>query len=47
MMQSLYAIYGASGFGREVIPLAREQLARIYSLTECIDFIVYKILWII
>ncbi|MBM9531578.1 acetyltransferase [Desulfoprunum benzoelyticum] len=26
-MQPLYAIYGASGFGREVMPLAREQLA--------------------
>lgn len=27
-LQDLYAIYGASGYGREVMPLAREQLAR-------------------
>lgn len=26
MNQTLYAVYGASGFGREVMPLAREQL---------------------
>lgn len=26
--QTLYAVYGASGYGREVIPLAREQLER-------------------
>lgn len=28
MSQPLYAVYGASGFGREVMPLAREQLTR-------------------
>lgn len=27
MMQPLYAVYGASGCGREVMPLARQQLA--------------------
>jgi sugar O-acyltransferase (sialic acid O-acetyltransferase NeuD family) len=26
--QALYAVYGASGYGREVLPLAREQLVR-------------------
>ena len=26
MSQPLYAVYGASGYGREVMPLAREQL---------------------
>ena len=46
-MQPLYAVYGASGCGRGVMPLAREQLARIYSPTECIVFIVSKLLWII
>ena len=25
--QDLYAVYGASGYGREVMPLARQQLA--------------------
>ena len=28
MTPPLFAVYGASGFGREVMPLAREQLAR-------------------
>ena len=28
MKTPLFAVYGASGFGREVMPLAREQLAR-------------------
>lgn len=28
MEESIYGIYGASGFGREVMPLAREQLLR-------------------
>ncbi len=28
MTQPIYAVYGASGFGREVMPLAREQLLR-------------------
>lgn len=27
-MQNLFAVYGVSGFGREVMPLARDQLAR-------------------
>lgn len=29
MSRSLYAVYGVSGFGREVMPLAREQLRRV------------------
>lgn len=28
MKQAIYAVYGASGFGREVMPIAREQLLR-------------------
>ena len=28
MQQDLYAVYGASGYGREVMPLARQQLAQ-------------------
>lgn len=28
MRQGLFAVYGASGFGREVMPIAREQLRR-------------------
>jgi sugar O-acyltransferase (sialic acid O-acetyltransferase NeuD family) len=28
LTQPMYAVYGASGYGREVMPLAREQLAR-------------------
>jgi sugar O-acyltransferase (sialic acid O-acetyltransferase NeuD family) len=28
MKQAIYAVYGASGFGREVMPLVREQLLR-------------------
>lgn len=28
MQHNLYAVYGASGYGREVLPLAREQLVR-------------------
>jgi hypothetical protein len=27
--KAIFAIYGASGFGREVMPLAREQLQRL------------------
>jgi sugar O-acyltransferase (sialic acid O-acetyltransferase NeuD family) len=28
MQQTLYAVYGASGYGREVMPVARQQLAQ-------------------
>jgi len=28
MLQDLYGVYGASGYGREVLPMARKQLAR-------------------
>jgi sugar O-acyltransferase (sialic acid O-acetyltransferase NeuD family) len=38
-MLPLYAVYGASGFGREVMPLAREQLSLEGIPLECLVFI--------
>lgn len=39
MNQPLYAVYGASGFGREVIPMAREQLLRTGVAPERLVFV--------
>lgn len=38
MNQPLYAVFGASGFGREVMPLAREQLRREGIVSERLVF---------
>jgi sugar O-acyltransferase (sialic acid O-acetyltransferase NeuD family) len=38
-MQPLFAVYGVSGFGREVMPLAREQLRREGFSVESLVFI--------
>ena len=39
MKTPLFAVYGASGFGREVMPLAREQLARQGIATDRLVFV--------
>ena len=39
MTPPLFAVYGASGFGREVMPLAREQLARQGIATDRLVFV--------
>ena len=39
MTQPLFAVYGASGYGREVMPLAREQLHHQGISPECLVFI--------
>lgn len=39
MSQPLYAVFGASGFGREVMPLAREQMRREGIATERLVFV--------
>lgn len=39
MSDELYAVYGASGFGREVMPLARAQLRSIGVSDRCLVFV--------
>lgn len=39
MIQPLYAVFGASGFGREVMPVAREQLRRANIAVEQLVFV--------
>ncbi len=39
MMKSIYAVYGASGFGREVMFVAREQLLRDGGATDQLVFV--------
>lgn len=39
MIHSLFAVYGASGYGREVMPLACEQLHHQEISSECLVFI--------
>lgn len=39
MIQSLFAVYGASGYGREVMPLAREQLHLQGITADCLVFV--------
>lgn len=39
MIQPLYAVFGASGFGREVMPMARAQLGRVGIAMERLVFV--------
>ena len=39
MLQDVYAVYGASGYGREVLPLARQQLAQAGIAPEKLVFV--------
>lgn len=39
MQQVLYAVYGASGYGREVMPVARQQLAQAGVPAACLVFV--------
>lgn len=39
MLQDIYAVYGASGYGREILPLARQQLAQAGVAPENLVFV--------
>ena len=39
MLQDIYAVYGASGYGREILPLARQQLAQASVAPEHLVFV--------